>query len=187
LGRMTALAAARLGYSVHVFCPDADAPAFEVSAERTVAPYENVPALGRFAAAVDLITVEFENIPVASLELLAGLKPVRPAPTVVAIAQDRLREKDFLVAISVPTTRYLEVGSPKALERALRDLGRPAVLKTARFGYDGKGQVRIEADMAAADAWLRMGAPVGILEGFVDFALEISVVVARGLDGQIAA
>jgi 5-(carboxyamino)imidazole ribonucleotide synthase len=187
LGRMAAMAAAELGYRCHIYCPDSHSPAFEVAAERTIAPYEDEAALTRFAEAVDLVTLEFENIPARSAELLAGVKPLRPSPGVLAICQDRLKEKDFLAGIGVPTTRYQEIARPESLERAVRDLGRPAILKSARFGYDGKGQVRIESDADLQDAWARMGGGIGILEAFVDFALEASVVIARGLEGQMAA
>jgi len=186
LGRMTAMAAARLGYRVHSYCPEADSPAFQVSAASTIAAYDDAAALARFANAVDVVTFEFENIPSATTELLAARKPTRPKPDVLHVAQHRLREKDFLAAAKVPVTRYAEVRSAEALEQAVRDIGLPCVLKTAQFGYDGKGQVMIarEADIAAA--WPRMGAGIGILEGFVDFTHEISVIVARGVDGMAA-
>jgi 5-(carboxyamino)imidazole ribonucleotide synthase len=187
LGRMSAMAAAQLGYRCHIFCPDPVSPAFDVAAERTVAAYEDEAALTRFAEVVDLVTLEFENIPTRTAELLAAIKPLRPSPQVLAIAQDRLKEKDFLAGIGVPTTRYQEIARPESLERAARDLGRPSILKSARFGYDGKGQVRIEADTDLEEAWRRMGGEIGILEAFVDFAIEASVVVARGVEGQMAA
>ncbi len=187
LGRMAAMAAAELGYRCHIYCPDPHSPAFEVAAARTIAPYEDETALARFAAAVDLVTLEFENIPTRSAELLAAARPLRPAPHVLAIAQDRLTEKDFLAGIGVATTRYQEIARPESLERAVRDLGRPAILKSARFGYDGKGQVRIDAETGLEEAWRRMGGEVGILEAFVDFSIEASVIVARGLEGQMAA
>ncbi len=187
LGRMAAMAAAQLGYRAHVYCPDPQSPAFDVAAAHTVAPYEDEAALDRFAAAVDLVTLEFENVSLRAAEFLAARKPFRPAPPILAIAQDRLKEKDFLAGIGVPTTRYQEVVRPESLERAVRDLGRPAILKSARFGYDGKGQVRIDADTDLDEAWRRMGGEVGILESFVDFAIEASVIVARGLEGQMAA
>ena len=187
LGRMTAVAAAQLGYRCHIYCPDPQSPAFDVAAAHTVAPYEDEAALARFTAAVDLVTLEFENVPLRAAELIAAAKPFRPAPHVLAIAQDRLREKDFLAAIGVPTTRYQEIARAESLERAVRDLGRPAILKSARYGYDGKGQVRIDADTDLDEAWRRMGGAIGILEAFVDFAIEASVIVARGIEGQMAA
>lgn len=190
LGRMSALAAASLGFRCHVFVPERNSPAAQVSAAQTVAPYEDQAALKRFARAVDLITFEFENIPLESVQKLADLKPVRPGPEVLRICQNRLREKDFCARIGVATTRYQEIGSPDALTRALRAFGLPAVLKTIEMGYDGKGQVLIRQDTDPEKAWRSMvgslpGA-IGILEGFVDFRVEISVVVARGLDGALA-
>jgi 5-(carboxyamino)imidazole ribonucleotide synthase len=186
LGRMTAMAAARLGYRVHTYCPDRDSPASHVSWHNTVAAYDNRTALKAFAESVDVITFEFENIPSATTEYLAALKPTRPKPRVLHITQERLREKRFLASINVPTTRFLDVGRHEALETALKALGRPAILKSAEFGYDGKGQVRIDGDMDLFEAWVKMGGEVGILEAFVDFAREISVIVARGPDGATA-
>jgi 5-(carboxyamino)imidazole ribonucleotide synthase len=183
LGRMTALAAARLGYRVHSYCPEAGSPAFDVSAARTVAAYDDQAALVRFAEAVDVVTFEFENVPSATAELLAAHKPTRPKPRVLHIAQERLREKDFLASIKVPTTRYMEVARAEALESAVRAIGAPCVLKSAAFGYDGKGQVLIGKESDLAEAWKRMGAGIGILEGFVDFTHEFSVIIARGVDG----
>ena len=186
LGRMTAMAAARLGYRCHVFTPERDSPAAQVSAQATIAAYDDRAALARFARAVDVVTYEFENIPVAPVEILAEMVPVRPKPGVLAICQDRLREKDFLNSISVATARYQEVTGIAALTRAVRDLGRPSVLKTAQLGYDGKGQVIIRADTDLDEAWKRLGVARGVLEGFVDFTHEISVIVARGIDGAHA-
>ena len=190
LGRMAALAAARLGYRTHIYCPDADSPASQVTALSTVAAYDDEEALTRFAESVDVVTFEFENVPARCAEILARHKPVRPGPNVLHICQNRLREKDFCVANKVATTRYAEASSPDALARVLREFGRPAVLKTTEFGYDGKGQVMIQNDKDAADAWQEMSGgrkdTQGILEGFVDFDLEISVIVARGPDGAMA-
>jgi 5-(carboxyamino)imidazole ribonucleotide synthase len=186
LGRMTAMAAARLGYRCHIFTPERDSPAAQVSAQATVAAYDDRAALARFARAVDVVTYEFENIPVAPVEILAEMVPVRPKPGVLAICQDRLREKDFLNSIGVATARYQEVTGIAVLTRAVRDLGRPSVLKTAQLGYDGKGQVIIRADTDLDEAWKRMGVARGVLEGFVDFTHEISVIVARGIDGAHA-
>jgi 5-(carboxyamino)imidazole ribonucleotide synthase len=186
LGRMTALAAARLGYSCHVFCPEADSPAFQVAAAHTVAPYEDLDALAAFARAVDVVTLEFENLPAESLAWLAERRPVRPGPDVLRATQHRVREKDFLRGIGVRTADYRAVGSAAALADALAAIAPPAVLKSARFGYDGKGQVAIDAGTDPAEAWRAMGAGEGILEGFVDFACEVSVIVARGTDGEMA-
>jgi 5-(carboxyamino)imidazole ribonucleotide synthase len=186
LGRMTALAAARLGFRTHVFCPDHDSPAAQVTAVSTVAAYDDAEALAAFADDVDVVTFEFENIPDTAAEILASLKPTRPAPRVLHLCQQRLREKDFLSAIGVPVTRYLAVPGPAELDAAVRTIGRPCILKSAQFGYDGKGQVRLAADTELGDAWRRMGGALGILEAEVDFALEASVIIARGTDGRTA-
>lgn len=186
LGRMTAMAAARLGYRVHTYCPDHDGPASQVSWKTTVAAYDDHAALQAFASSVDVVTFEFENIPAETTELLAELKPTRPKPRVLYLTQERLREKHFLASINVPTTKFLEVAHAESLPSAVQALGRPSILKSARFGYDGKGQVRIDADTDLSDAWKKMGGDLGILEGFVDFSKEISVMVARAPDGAIA-
>jgi 5-(carboxyamino)imidazole ribonucleotide synthase len=187
LGRMTALAAAALGYRCHVFCPQSNGPAKQVSAYATTAAYDDTAALAKFAAAVDVITFEFENVPADTAEILAAAKPVRPAPDALRIAQDRLREKDFLRSIGAPTAPYLAVDGAAALQRALREIGPEGVLKTVRGGYDGKGQATIRNDTDLAQAWRSLGADAGILERFIEFDCEISVIVARGLDGRRAA
>ena len=183
LGRMTALAAARLGYRCHVFAPEADGPAAQVSDRATIAPYDDAAALARFARAVDVITIEFENLPLEPLRELARAAPMRPAPEVLAICQDRVREKAFLEGIGVPTARNWTVRDARELAGALGEHGGRGVLKTARFGYDGKGQLPLEAGADAAAAWARFGAEVGVLEAWVDFAVEISVITARAADG----
>ena len=186
LGRMTALAAARLGYRCHVFSPEADSPAEHVAAA-TVASYSDAAALERFARAVDIVTFEFENVPHDCVRLLSRRVCVRPSWECLHISQDRLREKDFLATIGVPTVAYEKVSGAEALARAAAKLGRPAVLKTTRLGYDGKGQVRVEEDTDPHAAWAEMGADEGILEAFIDFEREISVIVARAPNGQFAA
>jgi len=191
LGRMTALAAARLGYRAHIYCPERDAPATQVTPLATQAVYDDEEALTAFAKAVDVVTFEFENVPAVTAEFLASRVPVRPSPQVLRICQNRLREKDFLRGIGVPTTRFSEVSSPEALTRVVRDIGRPCVLKTAELGYDGKGQVMIRAQTDLAEAWAEMSGghaeAQGIVEAYVDFRLEISMIVARGLDGGVQA
>ena len=187
LGRMAALAAARLGYRVHVFCPEQDSPTAQVTAASTVAEYTDEAALIAFAQAVDVVTFEFENIPAASVKLLSDRVPVRPCWTVLDVAQDRVHEKRFFNANGIATAPWREVTSAAELKAAVAEIGRPAVLKTTRLGYDGKGQVKIAADTDLDAAWAEMGAPVGVLEGFVDFAGEVSVIIARGLDGKSAA
>jgi 5-(carboxyamino)imidazole ribonucleotide synthase len=179
LGRMTALAAARLGYRAHVFATEPDSPAAQVCAAATVADFADRAALERFAAAVDIATFEFENIPAESVRWVDSSTPVLPRPEILEISQDRLREKDFLRSIGIDTAAYREVADPPALSRAMPDFGYPAVLKSVRMGYDGKGQVTLTPELKSAEAWRRMGGEIGILERFIDFACEISVIVAR--------
>ena len=192
LGRMIALAAARLGYRVHIFADEADSPAAQVCNRATVADFADMAALDGFAAAVDVATIEFENVPASAVYRVAARKPVRPRPEILEITQDRLREKDFLRSIGIATTEYRAVRDAAALERAMRDFGAPAVLKTVRMGYDGKGQVTLrpktksEPETKSEEAWRQMGGAFGILEEFVDFACEISVIVARSADGVCA-
>jgi 5-(carboxyamino)imidazole ribonucleotide synthase len=186
LGRMTALAAAALGYRTHVFCPEPDSPGKQVTPHATTAAYDDRAALQRFAETVDVVTFEFENVPADTAEILAALKPVRPAPAILRIAQDRLREKDFLRSIAVPTAAYRAVTGVTALRDALNDIGPKAVLKTVRGGYDGKGQAMLDRGSDLVAAWGAIAADTAILEGFVDFACEISVIIARGLGGTTA-
>jgi phosphoribosylaminoimidazole carboxylase, PurK protein len=183
LGRMAALAAAKLGYRVHVFCPEADSPAEQVAAVATVADYTDLAALEAFARAVDVVTFEFENIPAESVRLLASLVPVRPSWRVLEVAQDRISEKRFFNSIGIETAPWAEVGSAAELAGAVARLGRPAVLKTTRMGYDGKGQVKITAETDLDEAWNALDGAPAVLEGFIDFAGEISVIVARGTGG----
>lgn len=186
LGRMSALAAARLGYRCHILTPEPDSPAGLVSAGVTLGDYEDPAALRAFADAVDVITFEFENVSAAGLELLASLKPVRPGPEVLRISQDRVVEKAFLNAAGAPTAPWRAVTNLAELEAAVAALGLPAILKTARLGYDGKGQAMLRRPEEVAAAWQALGSDHLVLEGFVDFACEISVVVARGVDGATA-
>jgi 5-(carboxyamino)imidazole ribonucleotide synthase len=186
LGRMTALAAAQLGYRCHVFASKAGSPAAQVAQRTTVAGFHDLAALDDFAAAVDVATLEFENIPAPSVYRVAALKPVLPRPEILEIAQDRLCEKDFLRAIGIATTEYRAVPDAAALARAMRDFGCPAVLKTVRMGYDGKGQVTLRPNTEPAEAWRQMGGALGIIEAFVDFACEISVIIARTAGGACA-
>ena len=187
LGRMTVLAAARLGYPCHVYCPADDEPALQVASASTIAPYDDPAALDAFAQAVDVATFEFENVPAAAVRRLEARAPVRPGSRTLHLTQNRLREKEFLRAIGVPTADFQEVADAAVLGGALRELGRPALLKSAMFGYDGKGQVMIGPEVAPEAAWAAMGAGPAILESFVDFSAEVSVIVARGLDGAVAA
>jgi 5-(carboxyamino)imidazole ribonucleotide synthase len=190
LGRMTAAAAARLGYRCHIFCQSADEPAAQVAHRATVAPFDATAALDAFAADIDVATLEFENIPLATVEYLEAKVAVRPNARVLAVAQDRLKEKDFVTAAGIATAPYRAVADSAELAATMAELGTPAVLKTARLGYDGKGQVRIDRDTDPDRAWTDSGASVttggAILEGFVDFEREISVIAARGHNGAVA-
>jgi 5-(carboxyamino)imidazole ribonucleotide synthase len=187
LGRMTALAAARLGYRCHILSEERESPAGLVSAVETVGRFEDEATLAAFAKAIDVATFEFENVPAATAEFLAERVPLRPGPRALAVAQDRLKEKSFVNEIGIATAPYCAVAERSALDGAVAALGRPAVLKTVRLGYDGKGQVKIEAATSLDEAWTAMGGAEAILEGFVAFEREISVIVARGADGKMAA
>ena len=187
LGRMLSVAAARLGYRTHVYEPAANPPAAHVAEKVVTAPYEDAAALRAFAEGVDVITYEFENVPTAALDLLESLRPIRPNRRALAISQDRILEKDFLTGIGLTTAPYAAVDDAASLDAALSHIGAPAILKTTRLGYDGKGQARImdRGDAPAALADMR-GAPA-VLEGFVTFSREVSVIAARGLTGEVAA
>jgi 5-(carboxyamino)imidazole ribonucleotide synthase len=184
LGRMLALAAARLGLKCHVFCPDAHSPAFDVVHRFTEADYADIAALDRFASDVDVVTYEFENVPAETATFLSARKPVLPDPKVLAITQDRLIEKQFVQSLGIGTARFAAVDSAQGLAGALAKIGTPAVLKTRRFGYDGKGQMMIR-DRAGPGAFDELGGQPQILEAFVPFEREISVVAARGADGKV--
>ncbi|WP_142847566.1 5-(carboxyamino)imidazole ribonucleotide synthase [Telmatospirillum sp. J64-1] len=186
LGRMTALAAARLGYRCHIFTPEREGPAEQVSHACTVAEYTDRAALEAFASSVDVVTFEFENIPAESVRLLAEHVAVRPGWNVLETAQDRLAEKRFFNGLGIETAPWREVTGPDSLAAAVADLGRPSVLKTTRLGYDGKGQVKITDGTDLAEAWASLKTDVAVLEGFIHFEREVSVIVARGLDGAWA-
>ncbi len=187
LGRMLALAARRMGYRVHTLSPDRDSPTGQVADREWVAAYDDLDTVRDFARQVQVVTFEFENVPAATAAGAAEYAPVRPAGAVLHTTQHRLREKTFLQGAGLPVTPFRRVGSAAALVRALADLGTPALLKTAGFGYDGKGQVRINTPDEAAAAWIALGTDEAVLEAFVDFACEISVVAARGSDGAFVA
>jgi 5-(carboxyamino)imidazole ribonucleotide synthase len=185
LGRMSALAAARLGYRCHILSSEPDSPAALVSAGSTVGDYEDPATLRAFARQVDVITFEFENVSAEGLDLMASIRPVRPAPAVLRISQYRLAEKSFLNGIGVATTPWAAVDSRAELAAAVRRIGLPAVLKTARLGYDGKGQLLLREAGEVAAAFDELSPKPLILEAVVDFACEISVIVARGSDGTM--
>jgi 5-(carboxyamino)imidazole ribonucleotide synthase len=187
LGRMSAIAARRMGYKVKTFDPSAQACAAAIADDHTAAEWNDTAALTRFAQGCGRITLEFENIPPATVEFVAQSIPSHPSANVLAICQNRRREKEFLRASGIPCANFAVVSSLAELQAAVRTIGFPCVLKTADFGYDGKGQVKLPtaaADLAAA--WNKIGGGVGVLEAWVPFQLEISVLVARTVDGRTA-
>ena len=186
LGRMLSVAASRLGYKTHIFEPSQNPPAADVAHAVTTASYTDIAALQTFAASVDVITYEFENIPTAALDALEALRPIRPNRRALAISQDRMLEKDFLTNLGLTCAPYAAVQTLPDLEAAIEKIGAPAILKTTRLGYDGKGQARIKAGADAAEAHASMAGAACVLEGFIDFSYEISVIAARGLDGSVA-
>jgi 5-(carboxyamino)imidazole ribonucleotide synthase len=186
LGRMLSVAASRLGYRCHVYEPGA-ATAGDVAHKVTTAPYEDEAALRAFAASVDVITYEFENVPTTALDLLESLRPIRPNRRALAISQDRIAEKGFLNDLGLQTAPWAAVNSEADLDTAVARLGLPAILKTARMGYDGKGQVKLTSEAEIPAAWVAMAGAASVLEGFIAFDREISVIAARGLDGSVAA
>jgi len=185
LGRMLSVAASRLGYRCHVFEPGA-APAGDVAHGVTTAPYEDEAALRAFAASVDVITYEFENVPTSALDLLEALRPIRPNRRALSVSQDRISEKSFLNDLGLQTAPWAAVNSEADLRTAADKLGLPAILKTTRMGYDGKGQIKLEAGADLPAAWASMANAPSVLEGFVAFDREVSVIAARGLDGSVA-
>ena len=182
LGRMTALTAARLGYRCHIFCPEADSPAAEVSAAATIADYTDIAALDTFAASIEVATFEFENVPYEAVARVAAQVPVRPGWEALRTSQDRAVEKRFLGGIGLETAPWMEVRSAANLRRAPC----PGILKTARLGYDGKGQFRLDEGFDAAAVWEAFGAGRGVAEALVDFSAEVSAIAARGADGSVA-
>ena len=186
LGRMFALAARRMGYRVATLSPDNDTPTGQVADIEVVASYDDLDAVRDFARQVDAVTFEFENIPVATVDAVAEIVPVRPSGQALHVAQNRLREKEFLAKIGVPHAPYSHVRTIDELRSALKSMNKPGILKTAGFGYDGKGQSRVysEADLAAA--WETIGGQESVLEMLVNFEREVSVVAARGIDGAFA-
>lgn len=187
LARMLALAAADLGIRCHIFAPDLDSPAFDVAARHTVGDYEDEAALAGFADAVDVVTYEFENVPAATAAFLSQRTPLHPGARALAVTQDRLSEKSFVAGLGLAVAPFRSVDSLADLETAVAALGRPSILKTRRFGYDGKGQVKIAPGADLAEAHEAIGHFPAILEGFVPFSREVSVVAARAADGAFAA
>ncbi|MEC8016182.1 MAG: 5-(carboxyamino)imidazole ribonucleotide synthase [Pseudomonadota bacterium] len=186
LGRMLSVAASRLGFKTHIFEPSATPPAGHVADRVTTAGYEDAEALAAFAASVDVITYEFENIPTSALDLLESQKPIRPGREALRISQDRLTEKNFLQDLGLQTAPFADITDQASLDAALTEIGAPSILKTRRFGYDGKGQARIKTPEDAGEALAAMAGAPSILEGFVNFSHEVSVIAARGVSGEIA-
>ncbi|MBY5931679.1 5-(carboxyamino)imidazole ribonucleotide synthase [Tateyamaria omphalii] len=186
LGRMLSVAASRLGFRTHIFDPSEQPPAGDVAHLVTTAPYEDSDALFAFATTVDVVTYEFENIPTLTLDALEDHAPIRPGREALRVSQDRLVEKEFLQGLGLKTAPFADVPDMAALATALPQISTPAILKTRRFGYDGKGQARIMEPTGAEAALAEMQGAPAILEGFVDFSHEVSVIAARGLDGAVA-
>ncbi len=186
LGRMFAIAARRMGYRVHTFSPDYDTPTGQVADVEVRAEYEDLDAVRAFASKVDVVTFEFENVSSACAEAAASLVPVRPAGNVLHITQNRKREKTFLAAAGIPVAPFAVIDSLAALEHEIGRIGRPAVLKSAGFGYDGKGQAKIGPETDLGAAWKAVGEQEAVLEAFIDFECEVSVVAARSLTGEFA-
>ena len=186
LGRMLTLAAARLGIKCHIFAPEADSPAFQVAAAHTCAPYADGAALRAFAESVDVITYEFENIPAGSVKLLSSLREVRPNARALDLLQDRFIEKKFMHNLGIETATFAPVDSEASARTAFATIGAPSILKTSTLGYDGKGQRRVQSADDCVAAWRTLGQTPCILEGFVDFKRELSVVAARSAGGSFA-
>lgn len=185
LARMMALAAAPLGLKCHIYAPEGNNPAFDVAAARTIAPYEDHAALERFARAVDVVTYEFEDVPARTAEILSSFVGVLPQPQALETTQDRFIEKSFLRDLGLAVPDFIAVHSPETLTAAVAQLGRPSVLKTRRFGYDGKGQLIIKAETKLDEAWAGLGKTPAILEQFIPFEREVSVIAARNASGDV--
>ncbi len=186
LGRMLAVAASRLGLKAHVFDPDPNSPAGQITDGFTNAPYDDAAALGAFAKSVDVVTYEFENIPTAALDVIEAHAPIHPNRKALAISQDRVTEKQWLADLGLRPAPFAPVDDATSMDTAIAQIGTPAILKTRRFGYDGKGQARIMGPQDAQSALADMAGAPAVLEGFVNFSSEISVIGARGQDGQVA-
>ena len=186
LGRMLSVAASRLGFKTHIFEPGSNPPAADVAHALTTAPYDDHAALTAFAKSCDIVTFEFENIPTAALDVIEAHATIRPGRETLRISQDRLTEKMFLQDLGLRVAPFADVPNAAALDAALRSIGIPSILKTRRLGYDGKGQARLHSTDDAAAALAQMNGAPAILEGFVDFTHEVSVIAARGSTGDVA-
>lgn len=186
LGRMLSVAASRLGLRTHIFEPGANPPAADVAHSVTTASYSDTAALEAFARSVDLVTFEFENIPTEALDTVEAITPIHPNRRALGTSQDRLTEKTFLQEIGLTVAPFADITDVQSLEAAIAAIGTPAILKTRRFGYDGKGQSRLHTASDAAAALTDMAGAPAVLEGFVDFSIEISIIAARNPQGEIA-
>lgn len=186
LGRMLSVAASRLGFKTCIFEPGGDCPASHVANYHLQADYDDADALAKFAASVDVVTYEFENIPTSALDVLEALRPIRPGREALRVSQDRLIEKDFLAKLGLKVAPYAAVNSEDDLCRAVETIGAPAILKTCRFGYDGKGQARLNSADDISEAWASMADAPSVLEGFVNFTKEVSIIAARGPSGEVS-
>jgi len=183
---MLTVAASRLGLKAHIFEPGANTPAGQVAHQVTTASYEDEAALRRFAQSVDVITYEFENIPTSALDILEQIRPIHPGRRALAKSQDRLSEKEFLTGLGLKVAPYANVTTDAEAEAAAQSIGTPSILKTRRMGYDGKGQIRLKDASDMAEAWQAMQGAPSVLEGFINFTHEVSVIAARASDGQVA-
>ncbi len=186
LGRMLSMAAARLGIRTHIFEPLPAPPAGDVAARVFTAPYEDTDALRAFAASVELVTFEFENIPAEALDIVEAIVPVLPRRNALTVSQDRIAEKRFLQGQGVPVAPFAPVGTLAQLQAALASIGTPAILKTRRFGYDGKGQVRLNDATQAPEAFTALAGAPAVLERMIPFEREISIIAARNAAGEVA-
>ena len=186
LGRMLSVAAARLGFKSHIFEPGSNPPAGQVADAVTTAPYEDTDALASFAAAVDVVTYEFENVPTSALDAIEAARPIRPGREALRISQDRLTEKMFLQDLGLKVAPFADVTDTATMQSAVSEIGTPSILKTRRFGYDGKGQARLATASDAEAALADMAGQPAVLEGFVEFSHEVSVIAARSSTGEVA-
>ena len=186
LGQMLSMAAARLGFKTHIFEPSENPPASNVASKFTRAEYDDYDALKQFASSVDVVTYEFENIPTAALDIIETQSEIFPNREALKISQDRLIEKEFINKLGFKTASFCEVNSIEELIHAINQIGSPSILKTRRFGYDGKGQVKVQPSSKPEEIWKNLGEKALILEGFINFSSEFSVIGSRSKDGQIS-
>ena len=186
LGQMLSMAASRLGFKTHIFEPSENPPASNVASKFTRAEYDDYDALKQFASSVDVVTYEFENIPTAALDIIETQSEIFPNREALKISQDRLIEKEFINKLGFKTASFCEVNSIEELIHAINQIGAPSILKTRRFGYDGKGQVKVQPSSKPEEIWKNLGEKALILEGFINFSSEFSVIGSRSKDGQIS-